>query len=98
MDLWIRTQDRMRLVKPRRLAIKQETKNWGGDWYIYESQNSLRYGTYATKERALEVLDDIQDILKPKLHHISDKDLEGNDIKVLGIEYVNSIIYEMPKE
>lgn len=59
MELWIRTQDRMRLVKPNRLAIKQETKSWGGDWYIYESQNSLRYGTYDSKKRALEVLDEI---------------------------------------
>lgn len=56
MDLWIRTQDKMRLVKPNRLAIKRDSRTIGeGDYYIYESQNSLRYGTYKTKERALEI-------------------------------------------
>lgn len=68
MELWIRTQDKMRLVKPNRLAIKGDSRTIGeGDYYIYESQNSLRYGTYTTKERAIEVLDEIQKILKPQL-------------------------------
>ena len=64
MELWIRTQDKMRLVQPNRLAIKGDSRTIGeGDYYIYESQNSLRYGTYTTKERALEVLDEIQNII-----------------------------------
>lgn len=65
MELWIRTQDKMRLVKPNRLAIKGDSRTIGeGDYYIYESQNSLRYGTYTTKERVIEVLDEIQDLLQ----------------------------------
>lgn len=93
MELWIRTQDRMRLVKANRLHIKQESKNFGGDWYIYESQNSLRYGTYNSKERTLEVLDDIQTMLSPKLHSVINKD--GINIEVLDKNYD---VYEMPLE
>ena len=82
MELWIRTQDKMRLVKPNRLAIKRDSKTIGeGDYYIYESQNSLRYGTYTTKERAIEILDEIQDLLQNAY--------VGN---------ANRIVYQMPED
>ena len=67
MELWIRTQDKMRLVKPRRLAIKQSTKSWGGDWYIYESENSLRYGTYSTLDKCLNIFNEIEDLLNTSI-------------------------------
>ena len=89
MDLWIRTQDRMRLVKPNRLAIKGESKLVGlGDWYIIESQNSLRYATYSTKERALEVLDEIQDMLESVV--------TADKVKKEEIVGAN-MVYEMPE-
>lgn len=94
MELWIRTQDKMRLVKPNRLAIKRDSRTIGeGDYYIYESQNSLRYGTYTTKERAIEVLDEIQYSMKnfafaKKLNGLGEElDLIPNPI----------LIYQMPE-
>lgn len=85
MELWIRTQDRMRLIKPNRLHIQRESKNWGGNWYIYESQNSLRYGTYKTKERALEVLDEIHKLIKSATN-------SSNMI------FPTAVCFEMPEE
>lgn len=82
MELWIRTQDKMRLVKPNRLAIKRDSKTIGeGDYYIYESQNSLRYGTYTTKERTIEILNEIQDLLQNAY-----------------IGNASRIVYQMPKD
>lgn len=103
MELWIRTQDKMRLVKPNRLAIKGDSRTIGeGDYYIYESQNSLRYGTYTTKERALEVLDEIEEriMLINTINIVKDRDsliayknaLTEEKIKGLGYPY------QMPEE
>lgn len=90
MELWIRTQDKMRLVKPNRLAIKRDSRTIGeGDYYIYESQNSLRYGTYTTKKRALEVLDEIQDLLK--------KD-KFKDERFCCDKLTKAMVYEMPED
>ena len=68
MELWIRTQDREGLFKVDKL------------WYSYDKQENqhcinnfgAEFGTYKSKERALEVLDEIQNkiksqyLLKPK--------------------------------
>ena len=56
MDLWIRSQDRKRLIKCEKLIIveftdKTECEIWN---------DTVKLGTYKTKERALEVLDEIQ--------------------------------------
>lgn len=67
MELWIRSQDREKLMECNFLSIKcscDEMPNIG-KWMIY---NGLVYiGEYKTKERALEILDEIQNILQPKL-------------------------------
>ena len=103
MDLWIRTQDRMRLVKANRLAIKGESKLVGlGDWYITESQNSLRYATYSTKERALEVLDEIQQTIKQQefvkltFSKIPPQQYDINEEKIDRM--FGYFVYEMPTE
>ena len=55
MNLWIRSQDGKKLIKVNEL--KMETVK-GGNTFIYSNATDL--GTYKTKERALEVLDEIQ--------------------------------------
>ena len=108
MELWIRTQDKMRLVKPNRLAIKGDSRTIGeGDYYIYESQNSLRYGTYTTKERALEVLDEIQSLLQPTIEYKPIVQEEYNPaytykyfVKVddnIEIKELSTFVYQMPE-
>lgn len=109
MELWIRTQDKMRLVKPNRLAIKRDSRTIGeGDYYIYESQNSLRYGTYTTKERALKVLDEIQSLLQPIIEYKPIVQEEYNPaytykhfVKVddnIEIKELSTYVYQMPEK
>lgn len=57
MELWIRSQDKEYLEKVEKIYM------WGNapDGYVIESKGEL--GTYKTKERALEVLDEITDFI-----------------------------------
>lgn len=88
MELWIRSQDKTRLAKIIQLKfIDKESdglddfenviRGYGIDGYNY------RIGTYKTKERALEILDEIQEKVCP--------------VGMVNLsEY--AIVYEMPKE
>ena len=89
MNLWVRSQDKMKMLLNPKLAIiiSGDAKNgYSFDIYdtsAYNQEVNLRYGylgTYDTKERALEVLDEIQNYIIGKLLHN-----DGN-------------VYEMPKE
>ena len=97
MELWIRNQDRDTLV-----PIKDA---------ITEFSEALIYrdgilGKYKTKERALEVLDEIQSILKPEMIMESNGGafVSGdNNLHIINptyqkIEQLNTYVYEMPKE
>lgn len=72
MDLWIRSQDRESLIK---VSDVEYTYKKGdlytdvrGKHYIGTYYDNLKIlGEYKSKERALEVLDEIQKILKPQL-------------------------------
>ena len=61
MELLIRSQDRLKLkIYNNCLEIFHETQEFYPDRYIiYE--NDIELGKYKTKERALEVLDEIQE-------------------------------------
>lgn len=116
MELWIRTQSRENTVKIiNGYGLKYNDKktiiaNYQPDFSDrYDGYYEL-LGTYATKERALEVLDEIQNILKPKYI------LDSSSIKPNGdnwvengivmqnysanarIEELSTYVYEMPKE
>lgn len=60
MELWIRTQDKLKLVK---VNYVYAMKNKINSFSIYgETVDSAPIiGRYETKERAIEVLDEIQD-------------------------------------
>ena len=118
--LSIRTQDRMALV-PYNKSIKIDFKY---SYYDGENLISLTYlqgytihtnddvlGTYETEERALEVLDEIQQHVVGKIlvPVPSDKDYEKgykpkpNSMIFLNEEYRRPVeylptVYEMPKE
>lgn len=80
MELWVRSQDKMKLVNNCNLYISNEIRNE----YVIEDLNNkyLKLGTYKTKERALEILDEIQNILRPKYI------LDSSSIKPDGNFYV----------
>lgn len=58
-DLWIRSQDRLVLTKVRNLKIEKS-----GEYYaIFDDINRYYLGCYETKEKAIKVLDGIQELL-----------------------------------
>lgn len=85
MNLWIRSQDREKIVNCNDIVVN-------GSSIIGYFDKDTEYedlGTYKSKERALEVLDEIQELLESV--HITDIS------KKEGIVGAN-IFYEMPKE
>lgn len=120
MDLWIRSQDKEDLTKVRR-GIYLEPQNsldlsYGetietGEYFIMVDGYS--YGEYKTKERALEVLDEIQNLLYTRVMCKADitddeanllfcKESQGKLIPDTMLYAkpinLNSIVYQMPEK
>ena len=86
MELWVRSQHKTMLCRPQYFELY-------GDSEIHFGDITIGYrcvATYKTKERALEVLDEIQD----KLNYIYELSLRP---KVLTT-FEHKIVYEMPEE
>lgn len=103
MELWIRSQDKTTLIKSYEIYIAEYDIN---SYVIRAKRTSHILGTYKTIERALEVLDEIQNLLKPPI--IIQK-TEGviattdNTMHIINptygeIKQLSTIVYEMPKE
>lgn len=104
MDLWIRSQDKTKLVKIDNISYMDMAEDM--DTQIHSLWNDCKgiLGTYKTKERALEVLDEIQNILFYKKMSednivlfskiISEK--YGDELK--NKIYMDTAVYKMPKE
>ena len=93
MELWVRSQDRKRLIKVSYLELEKD--DYG--FYILGREDKFsgnRLATYKTKERALEVLDEIQEYLEKmgKDEILTDKIGIMNGIKHYGM------VYGMPEE
>ena len=95
MELWIRSQEKTIFQKVDNLLIS-DGDNAEGTFNIYTNslpvQNVL--GRYKTKERALEVLDEIQDRM---LKGAFAKKINGLG-EELDLISNNLLIYQMPKE
>lgn len=72
MDLWIRTQNKTRLLKVDNLGlvlnskfVEEKNNKWEAGWWICQKDDnpSLYLGVYQTRNRAMEVLDEIQKLL-----------------------------------
>lgn len=96
MELWIRSQDKLALTKINSIGIEYDKSLVG------YGKVCVKLGTYKTKERALEVLDEIEERISllstMSLVHdnnslISFKKAIGED-KITGLCYP----YQMPKE
>ena len=106
MELYIRSQDRLILEKYETLQLCQ---NPDGTWFF---NSGLVLGKYKTKERALEVLDEIQKILMPMISYKPITKVKMDSVKDLSLPYVETIqvggneeihelstyVYEMPQE
>lgn len=116
MNLWIRSQDKMNLVKVNQININYQNNNqiianYIPDFVGTQGEYYDLLGEYKTKERALEILNEIQNILMPKMIYktfdVELKDLEfrqntmikvGKEIGDFVLSQSNIFVYEMPKE
>lgn len=89
MDLWIRSQDKEKLCKAKTIRYLDMSESYDSETHSLWNDNLGILGIYKTKERALEVLDEIQELLEPV--HVTGLD------KKEGIIGAN-ILYEMPEE
>ena len=105
MDLWIRSQDKTNLIKVYDIYIAERSKIRAN----FQKGYSCAYtelGEYATEERALEVLDEIQSLLQPKLIYqhskpittIEDGCFELYQNTNVEIQQMKTYVYVMPKE
>ena len=90
MNLWVRSQDKTRLIpKPNLYVVESEA----GITYIGDTMVG-HIGKYATKERALEVLDEIQEFIENKDKIKITRDVNGITSEVEDAKKV----YQMPEE
>ena len=97
MDLWIKSQDKKRLIpNPNLYAVysKEMNKAYIGDTIVGH------IAEYSTEERALEVLDEIQEQMMLRTDRFFNTDDKTNyfDPETGLYRDKNLIIYEMPKE
>ena len=113
MNLWVRSQDKMNLVKIRQISLnyrnnKQIIANYMPDFYPNSGEYYEFLGTYKTKERAIEVLDEIQSLLQPTIEYKPIVQEEYNPaytykhfVKVddnMEIKELSTFVYQMPKD
>ena len=102
MDLWIRSQDRQSLTKVSNVQYSYKEGSLytdvNGKHYIGTYYDNLKIlGTYATKKRALEVLDEIQRKIE-KLYTLENCSLEKNSCIEKSLVMDNFNVYQMPEE
>lgn len=104
MNLWIRSQDGTILIKVDNLLIDDDNFHIYTHNHINNMQMTYTLGRYKTKERAIEVLDEIQNFII-KLSTLDMIGLPNENVakvfkKVLDEENMTSLkpVYQMPKE
>lgn len=91
MELWIRSQDKTKLVKVNDILYMDTSGDYEKEYHSLWNNCVGILGTYKTKERALEVLDEIQRLVTD-LQYLS-YGLENDKF----CSYRPNV-YEMPKE
>lgn len=106
MDLWVRSQDKRILQKVNNIFLDANYENKRVS--IYDGDN-VELGTYKTKERALEVLNEIEKLIKPITifqncqvdKSTIEKIMEIGYCMVNGdarVEQISQAFYQMPEE
>ena len=113
MELWIRSQDRESIFKVKNVfySTDKENEHLIRTIIIDDLRNGIvKLGQYFTKERALEVLDEIQNILNPKyILDTSSIKPDGNFYEENGVIFqkyntnveikeLSTFVYQMPEE
>jgi len=102
MELWIRSQDREILKRINtEIYPKYDLSDYAKGYVYFLVSGGTKLGEYETKERALEVLDEINDILRLKFCSTlgTFKEVfEGYTEEQLKFALNQMSVYEMPKE
>ena len=105
MNLWVRSQDKNKLV-PINDELYIPNSRTGEDFGIFYKDKMLGY--YKTQERALKVLDEIQNILNPK-YILDSSSIRPDDSWVeneiimqkynanVEIKELSTFVYQMPE-
>lgn len=105
MNLWIRSQDKECLTNISNIQYVYKNNMHGLGTY-YDNLKIL--GTYKTKERAIEVLDEINKLLIPKpiisTYNVEQAELLNGTVFIkpmlddIKIESYTSYVYQMPEK
>lgn len=117
MNLWVRSQDKEKLLKCNDIAIsynvinERESIKFKGYKIVGYFDKNTEYeilGTYETKERAIEILDEIQMLLQPTIKYEPIVQEEYNPaytykhfVKVndnIEIKELSTFVYQMPEK
>lgn len=106
MDLWIRSQDKTRLVKVCSLEYGEYNEIHYINGYCVNEVDNYDLGTYKTKERALEVLDEIQSLLQPEIIYHQEKPVETiqegcyqlSQKVNMELQELSTYVYQIPEE
>lgn len=105
MNIWIRSQNKETLVKVNKLYIDEEEITTGllcygtlkikntGNYFIKSGSDDI-LGIYSSRERALEVLDEIHEHIERQGQDYLLTDEKG----IIASQKHYGFVYEMPKE
>ena len=102
--MWVRTQDKLGLFELNGVRIREHGFENGTKEYLVLNNDNLynHLGTYKSKERAIEVLDEIQTYLENNYLSINDMPQHNNnpwiDYCPRYITRTTKTVYQMPKE
>lgn len=105
MELWVRSQDKRILQKVDNIFLDANYENKRIS--TYDGNCSTELGTYKTKKRAIEVLDEINKLLIPKpiisTYNVEQAELLNGTVFIkpmlddIKIESYTSYVYQMPE-
>lgn len=105
MNLWVRSQDKRILQKVDNIFLDANYENKRISTY---DGDNVELGTYKTKERAIEVLDEINKLLIPKpiisTYNVEQAELLNGTVFIkpmlddIKIESYTSYVYQMPEK
>ena len=96
MDLWIRSQDKMTLSIARDLRLFELNKKWCIVVIWNNDREQMIYAKYSTKEKALKVLDEVQDSMYD-IYETTGRD--GNVlVRTTRPTQDNFVVYQMPQD
>ena len=105
MNLWVRSQDKRILQKVDNIFLDANYENKRISTY---DGDNIELGTYKTKERAIEILDEIQSLLQPTIEYKPIVQEEYNPsytykhfVKVddnMEIKEFSTFVYQMPED